>query len=54
MGDNLGMSELTDTTASSTLPETGTPTLERSDLNLVWIDCEMSGLDPEKEITDCP
>ena len=49
MGDNLGMSELTDTTASSTLPETGTPTLERSDLNLVWLDCEMSGLDPEKE-----
>lgn len=49
MGDNLDMSELTDTTASSTLPETGTPTLERSDLNLVWLDCEMSGLDPEKE-----
>lgn len=49
MGDNLGMSELTDTTASSTLPETGTPTLARSDLNLVWLDCEMSGLDPEKE-----
>ena len=49
MGDNSCMSELTDTTASSTLPETGTPTLERSDLNLVWLDCEMSGLDPEKE-----
>lgn len=49
MGDNLGMSELTDTTASSTLPETGTPTLAHSDLNLVWLDCEMSGLDPEKE-----
>ena len=24
-------------------------TLAKSDLNLVWIDCEMSGLDPEKE-----
>lgn len=24
-------------------------TLARSDLNLVWLDCEMSGLDPEKE-----
>lgn len=27
----------------------GAATLARSDLNLVWIDCEMSGLDPEKE-----
>ena len=25
------------------------PTLPKSDQNLVWIDCEMSGLDPEKE-----
>ncbi|MDZ4129341.1 MAG: exonuclease domain-containing protein, partial [Hydrogenophaga sp.] len=25
------------------------PTLAKSDQNLVWIDCEMSGLDPEKE-----
>jgi oligoribonuclease len=25
------------------------PHLAKSDLNLVWIDCEMSGLDPEKE-----
>lgn len=25
------------------------PTLAKSDLNLVWLDCEMSGLDPEKE-----
>lgn len=24
-------------------------TLGKSDLNLVWVDCEMSGLDPEKE-----
>ena len=24
-------------------------TLERNDNNLVWIDCEMTGLDPEKE-----
>ncbi|MDP3247239.1 MAG: oligoribonuclease, partial [Polaromonas sp.] len=23
--------------------------LKKSDLNLVWIDCEMTGLDPEKE-----
>ncbi len=26
-----------------------TPTLSKSDQNLVWLDCEMSGLDPEKE-----
>ena len=25
------------------------PTLAKSDDNLVWIDCEMTGLDPEKE-----
>ncbi|WP_313314462.1 oligoribonuclease [Pulveribacter sp.] len=28
---------------------TASPTLAKSDLNLVWLDCEMSGLDPEKE-----
>ena len=49
MGDNSGMSEMTDTTDPSTPDETVAPTLERSDLNLVWLDCEMSGLDPEKE-----
>ncbi|WP_225785034.1 oligoribonuclease [Xenophilus sp. Marseille-Q4582] len=26
-----------------------TPELRKSDQNLVWLDCEMSGLDPEKE-----
>jgi len=26
-----------------------TPPLPKSDLNLVWLDCEMTGLDPEKE-----
>jgi oligoribonuclease len=25
------------------------PVLAKSDLNLVWIDCEMTGLDPERE-----
>jgi len=25
------------------------PLLKKSDLNLVWLDCEMTGLDPEKE-----
>ncbi|WP_312759416.1 oligoribonuclease [Pulveribacter sp.] len=28
---------------------TASPPLAKSDLNLVWLDCEMSGLDPEKE-----
>jgi oligoribonuclease len=32
------------TTAASTAT-----TLKKSDQNLVWLDCEMSGLDPEKE-----
>ena len=31
-----------------TVPATAT-TLKKSDQNLVWLDCEMSGLDPEKE-----
>lgn len=34
MGDNLAMADLT---------------LEKSDQNLVWLDCEMTGLDPDKE-----
>ncbi len=39
-------------TTPNTLPETlntEAPTLPKSDLNLVWIDCEMTGLDPERE-----
>jgi oligoribonuclease len=39
MRDNAGM------TALDATP----PTLAKSDLNLVWIDCEMTGLDPERE-----
>lgn len=30
------------------MPETTQP-LKKSELNLVWLDCEMSGLDPERE-----
>ena len=30
-------------------PPAAVPTLKTSDQNLVWLDCEMSGLDPEKE-----
>lgn len=36
IGDNRGM---TDTN----------PSLSKSDQNLIWLDCEMSGLDPERE-----
>jgi len=39
MRDNPGMTE----------PDVTPPTLAKSDLNLVWIDCEMTGLDPERE-----
>jgi oligoribonuclease len=31
------------------MPDTQTPALARSDLNLIWIDCEMTGLDPEND-----
>ncbi len=40
MGDNRGMTESTSTAAAA---------LAKSDQNLVWLDCEMSGLEPEKE-----
>ena len=44
IGDNLHMSDANTHTPSSAATE-----LSKSDLNLVWIDCEMTGLDPEKE-----
>jgi oligoribonuclease len=44
IGDNLDMSDANPHTPSSEATE-----LSKSDLNLVWIDCEMTGLDPEKE-----
>jgi oligoribonuclease len=34
---------------SSSLAPDATPQLRKSDLNLVWLDCEMSGLNPSKE-----
>lgn len=40
MGENAPM---------SASPASTVPTLAKSDQNLVWLDCEMSGLDPEKE-----
>ena len=40
------MTALNTLAASALVPA---PTLGKSEQNLVWIDCEMSGLDPEKE-----
>lgn len=37
------------TVETSAVPADAQPTLARSDQNLVWLDCEMSGLDPERE-----
>ena len=34
---------------SEAVPPESPVTLSKSDLNLVWLDCEMSGLDPERE-----
>jgi len=36
-------------TEQATTPSPASATLTKSDQNLVWLDCEMSGLDPEKE-----
>jgi oligoribonuclease len=44
MGDNRAMSEQ-NALATQATP----PVLAKSDMNLVWIDCEMTGLDPERE-----
>lgn len=35
--------------ASPASSDTAPTTLAKSDQNLIWLDCEMSGLDPEKE-----
>lgn len=37
------------TAEAESSPASTTATLARSDQNLIWLDCEMSGLDPEKE-----
>ena len=36
-------------TAAATSSPASQPTLAKHDDNLIWLDCEMSGLDPEKE-----
>lgn len=38
-----------DAATTATTAATPAATLSKSDQNLVWLDCEMSGLDPEKE-----
>ncbi len=50
IGENRGMTSAPTPADTATAPAaTDTPALAKSDQNLVWIDCEMSGLDPEKE-----
>lgn len=50
MSENPRMPTHTTVSAFTDLTPTGdSPTLGKSDLNLVWLDCEMSGLDPGKE-----
>jgi oligoribonuclease len=46
---NMQSSEAVTSTPAATDAPTVAPTLARSDQNLVWIDCEMTGLDPEVE-----
>ena len=43
MGDNWGMNTQDSVNAQDS------KTLKKNDQNLIWIDCEMSGLDPERE-----
>ena len=40
---------MSETSASEPTAPAPIPELRKSDQNLVWLDCEMSGLDPEKE-----
>ena len=39
----------TENTPSSNGQAQALPALPKNDDNLIWLDCEMSGLDPEKE-----
>jgi oligoribonuclease len=48
MRDNPAMPENDDAIPASPTPiDVAVPTLAKSDQNLVWLDCEMTGLDPE-------
>ena len=40
---------MTDTVAEPETPLDASSVLAKSDQNLIWLDCEMTGLDPEKE-----
>ena len=43
------MSSISPIEAAETTTDSTATSLSKSDQNLVWLDCEMSGLDPEKE-----
>lgn len=55
MGDNSGMNTIaatstsTDESSAEPLAPTILATLAKSDENLIWLDCEMTGLDPETD-----
>lgn len=49
MGENRGMTPSALHPRCTPAGPDSAATLKRSDLNLVWLDCEMSGLDPAKE-----
>lgn len=55
MRDNSGMNTIAatapspDETPTGSLPTAAPVTLSKSDDNLIWLDCEMSGLDPETD-----
>ncbi len=49
IGENCAMTTPQTTDMPATASPEAAPTLPKSDQNLVWLDCEMSGLDPECE-----
>jgi oligoribonuclease len=49
IGENRRMSLQHEKTATAPATDHPSVTLPKSDQNLVWLDCEMSGLDPDKE-----
>jgi oligoribonuclease len=49
MPDAIDPTPVVTSNAAEPAAPTAVPYLKKSDRNLVWLDCEMTGLDPEKE-----
>lgn len=49
IGENRVMTSTPTSANAATVPAADPTPLGKSDQNLVWLDCEMSGLDPERE-----